>query len=83
MEKHIFTTNDNDFGKVEVKYNERFSVIHASTLWLSNVPSNYEEEVIMTAWDIFKRLFSEYGAVSLVYNEVAEKGYALLDEIAD
>lgn len=83
MEKLIFAISDNDFGKVEVKYNERFSVIHASTLWISNVPKEYDDKVIMTAWDIFKRLYSEYGAVSLVYNEVAEKGYALLDEITD
>ena len=70
--------DDDDFGAVMVCYSPKQNVIIADGLIISNVPTDYKHDDIMSAWQLFKRHYCEYGALGLAYEQIAD-GESLFD----
>ncbi len=70
--------DDCDFGPVMVYYRPKQKAIIADELFILNVPTDYKDEDIISAWELFKNHYGEYGTFILAYEQIAD-GECLFD----
>ena len=71
MKKYfIFNIEDYDFGTVPVYYYPEENAIIADSLVVIGVPSDYEETIILKAWDSFKCHYGTYGTMVVLYETI-------------
>ena len=71
----LFTIKDCDFGDVDVVFFPKYDLIIVGWLFIWEIPDNYSNREIMTAWDLYKRHGVKYGMpymVRIFYREIAQ-----------
>ena len=68
----IFKIDDSDFGEVSVFYYPEASAIIADSLYIKNVPADYDIRQIFKMWCVFKAHYDTYGMVVCFYSQIDE-----------
>ena len=63
---------DNDFGRVAVYYYPENNVIKADDMVICGVPENYETDMMMYAWGVYKKHYCDYGSMWVSYDQIPE-----------
>lgn len=64
---------DEDFGEVKMEYSpETKNLVINGELIITNTPEEFDEEMVMYSWDIFKVHHNSYGFVCINYDQIPE-----------
>ena len=61
---------DEDFGDVKMEYCPETKNLVMDSLVIRNTPSDFDNEMIVFAWDSFKRHYNSYGFVVINYEDI-------------
>ena len=66
---------DEGFGIVNVYYYKDLNVIKADGLEIYNVPTDYNMDDVMTAWNLFTGLYHTYSCLMLEYDDIKDEKF--------
>ena len=69
----VCTFTDEDFGEVKMDLCQETGTLKMDDLLvITNVPSDFDEDMIFRAWAVFKANYSSYGFVSVDYDQISQ-----------
>jgi hypothetical protein len=63
---------DEDFGEVNMDLSKETGTMVIADLEITNIPNDYDEDMIFRAWNIFKINYASYGSMCIDYNQISQ-----------